>query len=66
VLVLRTPDGIEFHSLPLGDFATLSAFARGEPLGVALDEAQQADASFDLGAALRRFLSLNVLVGLNT
>jgi hypothetical protein len=64
VLVLRTPDGVEFHSLPAGDFVALSAFARGEPLGVALDEAQRADAAFDLGAALRRFLSLNVLVGI--
>jgi hypothetical protein len=66
VLVLRTAEGIEFHSLPLGDFAALDAFARGEPLGVALDEAQQADAAFDLGAALVRFMRLNVLVGLRT
>ena len=66
VLVLRSADGIDFHSLPAGDFAALDAFARGEPLGVALDEAQRADVAFDLGAALVRFMRLNVLVGLRT
>jgi hypothetical protein len=64
VLVLRSTDGIEFHSLPAGDFAALDAFARGEALGVALDQAQRVDAAFDLGAALVRFMRLNVLVGL--
>jgi hypothetical protein len=64
VLVLRSPAGIEFHNLSGGDFAALDAFARGEPLGVALDEAQRVDAAFDLGAALVRFMRLNVLVGL--
>lgn len=66
VLVLRTAEGTEFHSLPAGDFAALVAFARGEPLAVALDDAQQADAELDFGTALRRFFSLNVLVGLRT
>jgi hypothetical protein len=64
VLVLRSADGNEFHSLPAGDLAALDAFARGEPLGVALDEAQRAEAAFDLGPALVRFMRLNVLVGL--
>jgi hypothetical protein len=63
VLVLRAPEGVEFHRLPDGDFAALRAFARGLPLGAALEAAQQAEATFDLGAALRRFMSLNVLVG---
>jgi hypothetical protein len=66
VLVLRAAEGIEFHSLAAGDFAALDAFARGQPLGVALDEAQRAEAAFDLGAALVRFMRLNVLVGLRT
>ena len=79
VLVLRTPECIEFHSLPAGDFTVLSAFVRDLPLGAALDAAQsdadEADADqsdkdeaaepgFDLGAALRRFFSLGIIVGL--
>jgi hypothetical protein len=62
VLVLRTPECIEFHRLPPGDFAALEAFARGLNLGAAFEAAQAADATFDLGAALRRFLSLNILL----
>jgi Putative DNA-binding domain len=64
VLVLRTPECIEFHRLPAGDFAALEAFARGASLGTALEAAQAADASFDLGAALRRFLGLALLTGI--
>jgi hypothetical protein len=66
VLVLRTPEDIEFHRLPAGDFAALEAFARGLTLGEALEAAQSSKATFDLGAALRRFMSLNALVGLRT
>jgi hypothetical protein len=64
VLVLRAPECIEFHRLPAGAFALLSAFSRGENLSTALDEALAADATFDLGAALRRFLSLSLFTGL--
>jgi hypothetical protein len=66
VLVLRTPEDIEFHRLPAGDFAALEAFARGLALGEVLEAAQSRDASFDLGAALRRFMNLNLLVGAQT
>lgn len=64
VLVLRAPDGMEFHRLPAGDFAALGAFARSLTLGEALEAAQSADVTFDLGSALNRFMSLNILVGL--
>jgi hypothetical protein len=64
VLVMRSPDGVEFHRLSAGDFTVLQAFASGLPLGAALEAAQAADVTFDLGAALRHLLSLNVLVGL--
>ena len=64
VLVLRTPECVEFHRLPNGDFALLEALARGLPLGVALDAAHSADSNFDLGAALRRLLALNVFTGI--
>lgn len=64
VLVHRTADCIEFHRLPSGEFAALAALARGAPLGAALEAALSADAAFDLGAALRHFLSLNVITGI--
>jgi hypothetical protein len=66
VLVLRAPDGIQLHRLPSGDFAALDALARGLPLGAALEAAQSADTTFDLGAALRCFMSLNLLVRLHS
>lgn len=65
VLVARATRGIELHQLPAADFAALQAFAAGLTLGEALEAGQSADPSFDLGAALRRFLSLNILVGLH-
>jgi hypothetical protein len=65
VLVARAARGIELHQLAAGDFAALQTLARGLTLGEALEAAQAADPSFDLGAALRRFLSLNILVGLH-
>ena len=66
VLVLRTPGDIEFHRLPAGDFAALETFARGLALGEALEAGRSRDARFDLGAALRRFMNLNLLVGVQT
>jgi hypothetical protein len=64
VLVLRAPECIEFHRIPAGDFAFLFALSRGKNLGTALEEAQAAEVEFDLGAALRRGLSLNLFTGL--
>jgi hypothetical protein len=62
VLVMRTPDGCEFLCLAAGEFALLDAFARGLPLGAALEAAQEADTAFDLQVALRRFFSLKIFV----
>jgi hypothetical protein len=64
VLVLRAPECIEFHRIPAGEFAFLFALARGENLGTALEAALAADGEFDLGATLRRGLSLNLFTGL--
>jgi hypothetical protein len=64
VLVLRAPECIEFHRIPAGDFAFLLALSRGENLGAALESALAAEVGFDLGAALRRGLSLNLFTGL--
>lgn len=65
VLVLRAPECIELHRLPDSDFAALSAFARGANLGIAYEDARAADATFDLGAALFRFLTLKLFTGLH-
>lgn len=64
VLMLRTPDCVEFHRLPPTQFALFDALSRGENLGTALDRAESTETDFDLGAALRRLLELHVLTGL--
>jgi hypothetical protein len=64
VLVLRTPECVEFHSLPAARFALFEALARGVPLGAALDCAQAVEGDFDLGAALRHLMELRVLTAL--
>ncbi len=64
VLVLRTPECIEFHRLPPGRFALFEALSRGENLGAALERAQQAESEFDVGAALRHLIELRILTGL--
>jgi len=63
VLVLRTPECIEFHRLPAGEFACLDAFAHGVGLGAAFEAAEAADAAFDLGQSLQRFMRLRILTG---
>jgi hypothetical protein len=64
VLVLRTPECVEFHRLPVGDFTALEALASGATLGTALEAAQAAEPTFDLGTALRRFLGLEIFTGI--
>lgn len=65
VLVLRTPECVEFHSLPPTRFALFAALGRGENLGIALERALAIEPGFDLGEALRHLLELNVLVRLH-
>jgi len=64
VLVLRTPECVEFHRLPAARFALFEALARGESLGVAFDRAQAVESDFDVGAALRHLTELRVLTTL--
>jgi hypothetical protein len=64
VLVLRAAECIEFHRLPMGEFALLEAFARHETLGAAFESACAADTSLDLGSALRHFLNLHIFTGI--
>jgi hypothetical protein len=61
VLVLRTPECVEFHRLPAARFAMFAALSRGESLGEALEVAQAIEADFDLGAALRHLMELRIL-----
>lgn len=65
VLVLRTPECVEFHRLPAARFALFEALARGENLGLALDLAQALEEDFDLGAALRHLVELRILTALH-
>lgn len=66
VLVLRTPECVEFHRLPAATFALFEALHRGEPLGVALDRAQAVETDFDVGVALRHLMELRLLTTLRT
>jgi hypothetical protein len=63
VLVLRTPECVEFHLLSAARFALFEALSRGDALGLALERAQAIDAEFDVGAALRHLVELNILAG---
>ena len=64
VLVLRSAECVEFHRLADAPFALIEALARGESLGTALDRAHSIDSDFDLGAALRHVIGLQILTGL--
>ena len=61
VLVLRTQECIEFHRLPPAQFAFFESLGSGDTLGAALEHAQAIDAEFEVGAALRHLIGLNIL-----
>jgi hypothetical protein len=63
VLVHRAAGGVEFHDLSAPEFALLETLARNSCLDIALQAAQQIDAAFDLGAALRRVVALGAVTG---
>jgi hypothetical protein len=65
VLVLRTPECVEFHRLPAARFALFEALGRGEPLGVALERAQGMESDFDFSAALQHLMELRILTALH-
>jgi len=64
VLVLRTPECVEFHCLPAARFTLFEALGRGENLGAALERAQAVESDFNFGAALRHLLELRILTAL--
>jgi hypothetical protein len=62
LLVRRDPHGISLERVPTGDHAWLAALGEGESLGAAIDRAQRADLTFDLGAALRAHIAAGTIV----
>lgn len=61
ILVYRPCWRVEVRPLGQGEFAALSALASPAPLGAALERGLEADASFDPGAALARWLTDRLL-----
>lgn len=65
LLMVRREDGaVVVERLPPGDFAWLDALQGGADLTRALEAAQTADATFDLGTALRAYLVDGTLTGI--
>ena len=62
LLVRRDPHGISLERVPAGDHAWLAALGEGETLGAAIDRAQLAELTFDLGAALRAHIAAGTIV----
>ena len=61
VLIRRAAEGVELRRIAAADFAILHAFSQQALLADALEQARALDPDFDLGEALRRFISLGVL-----
>ena len=63
LLVRRAGDEVAIASIAPAEHAFLSALARREGIGAAVDAACALDAAFDLGAALRSYLGCAVVTG---
>jgi len=61
VLLQRRGQGVEFHLLSASEHALLDRLARDFCLGAAFEAALESDTAFDLGPALRRFVTLGAL-----
>jgi hypothetical protein len=61
LLVRRDVHGVSIERIGAGDFAWLAALSGGAPLGAAIDAAQAADATFDLGAALSAHIAAGTI-----
>ena len=64
VIIYRPQFRVTVARLTDGEFAFLTAIERGELLGAALECARAADAQFDLGASLQRWVAANIVVSL--
>ena len=65
LLIRREPDGVTIERIGAGEFAWLGALAAGLSLGEAIEAAQDADASFDLGTTLRARIEDGSIAGVN-
>ena len=63
LLIRREPDGVTIERVGAGEYAWLAALAKGFSLGEAIEAAQDADSSFDLGTALRARIEDGVIDG---
>ena len=66
LLIRREPDGVTIERVGAGQFAWLGALSAGLSLGEAIEAAQDADASFDLGTALRARIEDGVIAGVRS
>lgn len=64
VLVTRTPEGLELHTLPPDQFVFLQSLAEGALLGAALERALRVRQDFDAWAALQRLFELRLATSL--
>jgi hypothetical protein len=65
ILVRRDAHGVSLTRTAAGERAWLEALAAGATLGVAIDAAQDADATFDLSSALRTRIADSTIMSVN-
>jgi hypothetical protein len=61
-LLARGRDGLQIYRLSPGEYVFLNACRQREPFDAAVESAVAADAAFDAGAALRRFVQADAIV----
>ena len=64
LLVRRDAHGVSLARIGAGEHAWLAALMAGATLGAAIDAAQSADATFDLGSALRERIADATIAGI--
>jgi hypothetical protein len=62
LLIRRGLDGASIERLAAGDHVWLASLYAGATLGAAIDAAQNADGSFDLGVALREHIAAGTII----
>jgi hypothetical protein len=63
LLIRREPGGVTIERVGAGEYAWLAALSAGLSLGEAIEAAQDADALFDLGTALRARIEDGAIAG---
>ena len=65
LLVRRDGDTVGIERIDPGTFAFLQSLASGQPFALALEDAQAADATFDLAAVLSRHVDAGTFARVN-